>query len=161
MERKQELKPTPLDQLAKMNQEVVALPGWTDDVPFYARLRKLSLYDLIQAGKIPNELLEIANEFALPRQGHNPVAKLDKEGKLDGDGIKKFHQFLDHVARLALIEPTYDQVVEHAGCITQEQKQAILLYAIAGVRVLESFRSQPRPSNAGGGDSENVGSQTE
>jgi len=161
MERKHELKPTPLDQLAKMNQEVVPLPGWTDDVPFFARLRKLSLYDMIQTGKIPNELLEIANEFALPRQGHNPVAKLDKDGKLDGDGVKKFHEFLDHVARLSLIEPTYDQVVEHAGCVTQEQKQAILLYAVAGVRALDSFRSQPGPSNADGGNSESVGSQAE
>lgn len=45
------------------NGEIVALPGWTEEQPFVARLKRASLTGMIRAGKIPNPLIAAAQKL--------------------------------------------------------------------------------------------------
>lgn len=59
---KKNLKTTSAAALADIGKgELVELPGWTDDKPFVARLRRASLTGMIRAGRIPNPLIAAAH----------------------------------------------------------------------------------------------------
>ena len=45
------------------NGEIVTLPGWTEEQPFVARLKRASLTGMIRAGKIPNPLIAAAQKL--------------------------------------------------------------------------------------------------
>ena len=49
-----ELKVTDIETLVKSaNAEIVQLPSFTEDVPFYAKVKRPSLLGLVKSGKIP------------------------------------------------------------------------------------------------------------
>ena len=127
---------------------VIPIPGW-DDTPVNVRLRKVSLMNLVSRGLLPNELLGIANKVA-KGTGYNPV----KDG--DEDDFKNFTNLLNEIAKASLVEPTYDQIVEEVGDLTDNQLSAIYLYCTAGLKALEFFRKRLESPEEVGDSSEDV-----
>lgn len=109
-----------VDKVRQAVVQVVELPGWSRDEPFVARLRRVSLRRMIQAGEIPNELLAVAHAAMT---GQRPAAG-------DPDQMPRFLAFLEKVAQAALIEPTYEDVAEY---LTEDQLIAIFAWATRGV----------------------------
>lgn len=105
----------------------VLLPGWQEDKPFEAILKRPSLLSMAATGIIPNELMGSAQK--LFGEGSNATLELDKLGAL-----------LIAVAKQALVEPSYEEL-EAADCsLTDLQLAAIYSFTQAGVRALEPFR---------------------
>ena len=105
----------------------VQLPGWEDDRPFEAVLRRPSLLTMAAEGSIPNELIGAAQRLFC--EGYDTSLPLDQLGRL-----------LRRIAAEALVEPTLDQL-EAAGIrLTDMQLAAIYNFSQAGVRALEPFR---------------------
>lgn len=120
-------KPTSIEDIQKVRKkfkdgEVVELPAFDDGQEFNARLKRLSLLEMIKTEIIPNALLAAAQEIY--------------EGKQRAD-IKKYAQVLDIICSQAMVEPAFDDV---ADILTDGQKIAIYTYSQHGVAGLEPFR---------------------
>ncbi len=106
----------------------VELPGWEDDQPFEAVLRRPSLLTMAAEGNIPNELIGAAQKLFC--EGYDTTLPLDQLGRL-----------LRRIAAEAMVEPTLEQL-ESEGCrLTDLQLAAIYNFSQAGVRALEPFRT--------------------
>jgi len=115
----------------------VELPGWQDDCPFEAVLRRPSLLTMAAEGSIPNELLGAAQKLFC--EGYDTAMPLDRLGRL-----------LRCIAAEALAEPTLEQL-EAEGCrLTDLQLAAIYNFSQAGVRALEPFRTGRAASEPAG-----------
>jgi len=122
-----------LEDIAK--GELVELPGWTEDKPFVARLRRASLTGLLKAGKIPNPLIAAAQRLY---EGGRSAAKASFE-----ETAKVMHMVIEE----ALVEPR-EAVLEEMGLtLTEQQADAIYMYAIRGPKALEQFRAQQERRN--------------
>lgn len=148
-------KVTSLDELRAQATDVVELPGWVEGQTLFARLRRVGLMNLVTSGHLPNELLGTVGQLVSAKPGVNPM-----EGS-SAEDVQRYGQLLEAVAKAALVEPTYDQIVEATGGLTDEQLQAIFLYSTRGVRVLELFRRPTRASEAAGVHGEGMGESTE
>ena len=105
--------------------EVIELPPLYNDKPFIARLRRPSLLTLCYAGKIPNELLAVAQEIY--------------EGKGVTEGkIAEYAQVLNLVAEAALVEPKYSDIKDY---LSDLHIRAIFQYCQFGVKALIPFRA--------------------
>ena len=112
------------------NGEIVTLPGWTEEQPFEARLKRASLTGMIRAGKIPNPLMAAQKLYeGLNKSRAN--ATFEETAKV-----------MRLVVEEALAEPTMEQLKAAGLDLTEEQADQIYLYAIKGAKVLEAFRSQ-------------------
>ena len=122
------------------NGEIVALPGWTEEQPFVARLKRASM---IRAGKIPNPLIAAAQKLYEGLNKSRANATFEETAKV-----------MRLVVEEALAEPTMEQLKAAGLDLTEEQADQIYLYAIKGAKVLEAFRSQPanRQSDPSGDD---------
>jgi hypothetical protein len=107
--------------------QIVELPGWDEDTPFTAKLRRPSLLALAAEGVIPNELLSCAKK--LFSEGDSESMRLDELGRL-----------LLIIAEHALCEPTCAQLTDKGVSLTDVQLGAIYSFTQAGVRALEPFR---------------------
>lgn len=119
-------KVTPIDEIQKVRKrlsgEVIELPDFDDGQPFNAKLKRLSLLELLKTGVIPNPLTAAAQEIY--------------EGRQRAD-IKKYAEVLDIICEKALVEPAYEDV---SDVLTDTQKVAILAYTQHGVAGLAPFR---------------------
>ena len=113
------------------NGEIVTLPGWTEEQPFVARLKRASLTGMIRAGKIPNPLIAAAQKLYEGSGKSRANATFEETAKV-----------MRLVAEEALAEPTMEQLKAAGLDLTEEQADQIYLYAIKGAKVLEAFRSQ-------------------
>lgn len=105
----------------------VQLPGWEDDKPFEAVLRRPSLLTMAAEGSIPNELIGAAQR--LFGEGYDASMPLDQLGRL-----------LRRIAAEALVEPTLEELESGGARLTDMQLAAIYNFSQAGVRALEPFR---------------------
>ncbi len=128
---KKTLKLTNVTSLADFAKgELVELPGWTEDKPFVARLRRASLTGMIKAGKIPNPLIAAAQRLY---EGGRSTAKASFE-----ETAKVMRMVIDE----ALVEPK-EAVLEEMGLtLTEQQADQIYMYALRGPKALEAFRAQ-------------------
>ena len=83
------------------NGEIVALPGWTEEQPFVARLKRASLTGMIRAGKIPNPLIAAAQKLYEGSGKSRATAKLDLGAYLKKAGVTR-----DALASRAGVSPT-------------------------------------------------------
>lgn len=138
--KQEELKVSTLTALEKVRQgEIVQLPGWNEDEPFVARLRRVSLMGLLRRGAsvIPNDLVAAAQ-------------------KLYEGNASKSNATFEETARVyniviaeALVEPSL-KTLEDAGIdLTEAQRDEIYLYALRGTKALETFRLQRYGAGAG------------
>lgn len=134
---KKNLTATSVAALADIGKgELVELPGWTDDKPFVARLRRASLTGMIRAGRIPNPLIAAAQRLY---EGGRSASKATFE---------ETAKVMRMVVAEALVEPK-EAVLEEAGLeLTEQQVDAIYMYAIRGPKALEAFRYQQEHRDA-------------
>lgn len=119
------LKITNIEDIRKLKDgDVIELPSFDGSVdkPFVARVRRPSLLTLCANETIPNTLLSKAQA----------IYEGDKKGS-----IKEFAEVLHTIAKVALVEPAYDDVKDF---LTDEQLTAIFNYTQVGVKALEPFR---------------------
>ena len=131
---KKELKVTDLNDLIKSaSGEIVQLPGFTEDVPFFARVRKPSLLGLVKTGKIPNSLLIKTNELFM-----QDGAGFDTD---DANMMADLCDVLDVIAQETLVEPTYKELKDNGVELTDQQRTALFSYSQQGIKALEPFRT--------------------
>ena len=125
--------PTTIAQLVALKGgEVVELPGFVSDQPFYCRLSQPSLLFLAKTGHIPNQLLARAGDlFKSGGRG------LDSD---DTNMLSQMYDVMQVICRAAMMEPTLDDI-ENAGLrLTDAQMTAIFNYTQRGINKLTQFR---------------------
>ena len=125
--------PTSIADLTKYTSgTVVELPEFGPGQPFYARLRRPSMLALVRSGKIPNSLLNAANEMF-----QNGMSGFDAD---DNNAMNDLFSVLDVICEASFVEPSYQQLKEANVTLTDEQYMFVFAYSQQGVKALESFR---------------------
>ena len=132
---------TNLQQLQTYAQgQVVRFPDFAEGQPFVARIKRPSMLALAKANKIPNSLLQTANNMF---SGRGVSEKKDS-------ALSDLFQVLDVLCEACFVEPTFSQIKEAGVQLTDEQLMFVFKYSQEGVKALETFRIQP-PHNVGTG----------
>ena len=145
-------KVTSLEEMAQTATPVVPIPSWDGDSEIHVKLRRVTLTALIQSGQLPNELLAFAQDMTQKGQDGVNIAL----SKLEPESYTKYA-----MAKAALVEPTYDQILNEVGWLTDQQLMAIHFYCLGGMRSLHSFRKATGFALADGDDGENIRDKTE
>lgn len=131
--------PTTIAQLVALKGgEVVELPGFVSDQPFYCRLSQPSIMFLAKTGQIPNQLLARAGDL-FNRGGSS----------LDSDDVNMLSQMYDimHViCQAAMIEPTLSEIEDAGLQLTDAQMTAVFNYTQRGINKLTQFRDDSSDS---------------
>ena len=125
--------------------DIIELPAFSEGQPFVARLRRPSLMALVKSGKIPNSLLRKANELFSSGIG----GAFDEENQ---EVLSEMFDILDIICEASFMEPTYAEIKAVGLTLTDEQKMFVYNYSQAGVKALESFRSEQTDTEISGGD---------
>ena len=107
--------------------EVIELPGFDENTPFIARVKRPSLMELCRKGTIPNPLLGAAQNVW--------------EGSIDKAQIKEYSEVMLKVVEIALVEPKYSDIKDE---LTNDQIITIFDYAQKGVVALLPFSNDSR-----------------
>jgi hypothetical protein len=127
-----ELKVTSLEDLKKMAEyDVIELPKFKQEMPFIAKVKRVSLLNLVRKGIIPNKLLSAAEELF--------YGKTSNKGNVD---IKALTDVMFIMAENTLVEPSIKDLEEVGLELTDEQLVALFNYSQKGVEELESFRKE-------------------
>lgn len=110
---------------------IVEFPPFAEGQPFIARVRRPSLLVMAKSGKIPNSLLNTANQL-FTGEGSSRLA--------DDNLLKDTYDVCKIMAESALIEPTLSDIESVGLDLSDDQMMAIFNYTQAGVRALDSFR---------------------
>ena len=122
---------TSIEKLKKIAQgQEVELQGW-DEEPFVCVLKRPSLLGLVENGDIPNPLLHAA--YILFNGSNNPKDQVN---------LKEMNDLYRIIAKAAMVNPTYDQVVEAGLELTDMQLLEIFSFTQIGVQGLISFRAK-------------------
>lgn len=136
MENNENLKVTSIDELKKMSMgEIVELPAFDENHPFVARLRRPSLLAMAKSGKIPNSLIDSANELFVNGTG----GMANKNIKQD-TMMKDMFEVFDLLCEASMVEPKYRDLEAAGITLTDEQYIFIFEYTQRGVKALENFR---------------------
>jgi hypothetical protein len=128
------MKVTTIEQLKEYSKgTIVELPKFADGQPFYARLKRPSLMNMVKCGKIPNSLLVRANELFVSDGGFD----VDDEGMLT-----QMFDILDVIADSTFCEPTYKEIKDAGIELTDEQLIFLFNYSQKGIDSLGSFRTE-------------------
>lgn len=119
------------DLMAYLEGEVVELPAFGPNMPFVAKLRRPSLMALAKQGKIPNALLETANELFFGGQ---------KDSSLDTEALKNMMELLEVIAAACFIQPSWEEIKAAGIQLTDEQYTFIFNYSQRGIKELKPFR---------------------
>lgn len=115
--------------------DIVELPPFAEDKPFVAKLSRPSLMNLVKRGKIPNTLLQQANElFSSGISG-----AFDEKNQ---EALSQLFDLMDTICEASFVEPTYQQIKDAGIILTDEQLMFVYNYSQAGVKALESFRKE-------------------
>jgi len=127
---------TTIEELKKYAEgDIVELPPFSQGRPFVAKLSRPSMMELVKCGKIPNSLLKSANE--LFSNGISGAFDEDKE-----TALTDLFEVIDVICEASFVEPTYKQIKDSGVKLTDEQLMFVFNYSQAGVKALESFRSE-------------------
>ena len=149
MEEKKVISLQEIEVIAK--GELVQIPGWKTGTFITVRLRPIDLTPevLKLSNGVPNPLKKEAQEVF---EGKKTNVGEVGEALLRNPGIL---EQLDVFAKLALVEPTYDEIQARMPLIT-EQKLAIFSWVMAGVQDLIPFREEPKPDGGVSTDSKKL-----
>lgn len=133
---KENLKVISVDELKSVAKgEIVELPAFDENHPFIARLRRPSLLSMAKLGKIPNSLLDSANELFAQGPGITANKKINDENMM-----KDMFEVIDVICEASFVEPTYQQIKDAGVELTDDQYLFIFDYTQRGVKALENFR---------------------
>lgn len=126
---------TSLSQLKEYSKgQLVELPSFAEGQPFYARLIRPSMLELVKTGRIPNALLTTANE--LFKSGG---AAVDVD---DNESLPAIFGVMETLCEATFLEPTYDEIKESGIKLTDDQLMFVFNYTQVGVKALDSFRKK-------------------
>lgn len=127
--------------------ELVQIPGWKAGTFITVRLKPIDLTpELLKLRNgVPNPLKKEAQEVF---EGKKTNREEVGEALLQNPGIL---EQLNVFAKLALVEPTYDEIQTRMPLIT-EQKLAIFSWVMGGVQDLIPFREEPKPDGGASTD---------
>ena len=124
---------TTISDLKKYSEgDIVELPSFAPDKPFVARLKRPSLLALAKIGKIPNSLLQQANELFFGT----------RNSRIDNHALSNTFDVIEIMCEVAFVEPTYDEIRSSGIQMTDQQYLAVYNYTQSGVEALSSFRKE-------------------
>lgn len=118
-----------LQEYAKGN--IVRLPNFSEGQPFVARMRRPSMMVLAKSGRIPNELISVANEMFMG--GGQNIDMTDPKM------LANIFEVCEVIAEASLIEPTYADVKNTGLTLSDDQFIALFNYSQNGVEGLKPF----------------------
>ncbi|EKO1912858.1 esterase [Clostridium botulinum] len=128
-----DLKVTNIEDLKKVAQgEVIQLPQFAQGIPFNARVKRVSLLNLVRKGVIPNKLLSAAEELFYGKQSSK-----------ENVDLTQMTDVMYIMAENALVEPSIEDLKSVGLELTDEQIVALFNYTQEGVSELDSFREKP------------------
>ncbi|APF27003.1 hypothetical protein NPD7_37 [Clostridium sporogenes] len=128
-----ELKVTNIEDLKKLSQgEVIQLPQFSQGIPFNARVKRVSLLNLVRKGVVPNKLLSAAEELFYGKQSSK-----------ENVDLAQMTNVMYIMAENALVEPSIEDLKSVGLELTDEQIVALFNYTQEGVSELDSFREEP------------------
>ncbi|APH17195.1 hypothetical protein NPD5_2897 [Clostridium sporogenes] len=128
-----ELKVTNIEDLKKLSQgEVIQLPQFRQGRPFNARVKRVSLLNLVRKGVVPNKLLSAAEELFYGKQSSK-----------ENVDLAQMTNVMYIMAENALVEPSIEDLKSVGLELTDEQIVALFNYTQEGVSELDSFREEP------------------
>lgn len=134
-ELRKELKVTSLEQLKSYKgSALVELPPFAQGQPFVARLKRPSMFGLIKAGKIPNELIVQANKLFVSG------SQVLRTNVMNPEMFDELFSIIDVFCEESFVEPTYKQLKDAGIELSDQQKLFIFGYSQDGVEALKSFR---------------------
>ncbi len=135
------LKITSLEELKKVGEGcIVELPNFPDGTPLVVKIKYPSLLSMMRSdGTIPNPLLKTVTEM-------NPEANLaageeTKTPPLTAEQLESSKEMLTALCKECLITPTYGEIEELAGGMTDIQKIALYQKVQGSFAGLSSFRT--------------------
>ena len=108
--------PEEIKNLKAKGGELIELPGFDENTPFTARVKRPSLMELCNNGTIPNPLLASAQRLF--------------EGQMEKSTIVDYGKVMQKVVEVALVEPTYAEIKD---ILTDSQIVVIFDYVLKGV----------------------------
>ncbi|MCR1972840.1 esterase [Clostridium sporogenes] len=127
-----ELKVTNIEDLKKVAQgEVIQLPQFSQGIPFNARVKRVSLLNLVRKGVVPNKLLSAAEELFYGKQSSK-----------ENVDLTQMTDVMYIMAENALVEPSIEDLKSVGLELTDEQIVALFNYTQEGVSELDSFREE-------------------
>lgn len=115
--------------------EVVELPKFADGTPLVAELKKPSVINMFINGRVTNQLLEAVTQVTEGENNGN-----DPEAPKKLPDMAASMNFIESLCEECMVNPTYAQVKEYAGGLTDEQMMFIYQYSQKGIETLQSFR---------------------
>lgn len=132
------LKVTSIEELIEASKgELVELPGFSGNTTFVARMKRPSLLGMAKTGKIPNSLLQQANELFTGGAGG---ALNSAKSKKDDLVMSEVFDIMEVLCEEAFVEPTYKELKDNNIKLTDEQLLFIFTYTQRGLDALQSFR---------------------
>ncbi|EPY6467520.1 esterase [Clostridium sporogenes] len=127
-----DLKVTNIEDLKKVAQgEVIQLPQFSQGIPFNARVKRVSLLNLVRKGVVPNKLLSAAEELFYGKQSSK-----------ENVDLTQMTDVMYIMAENALVEPSIEDLKSVGLELTDEQIVALFNYTQEGVSELDSFREE-------------------
>lgn len=127
-----DLKVTNIEDLKKVAQgEVIQLPQFGQGIPFNARVKRVSLLNLVRKGVVPNKLLSAAEELFYGKQSSK-----------ENVDLTQMTDVMYIMAENALVEPSIEDLKSVKLELTDEQIVALFNYTQEGVSELDSFREE-------------------
>ena len=122
---------TSIEKLKQLSHgQEVELQGW-DEEPFVCILKRPSLLGLVENGDIPNPLLHAA--YILFNGSNDPKDQIN---------LKEANDLYRIIAKAAMVNPTYQDVIDTGLELTDMQLLEIYRFTQLGVKSLISFRSK-------------------
>ncbi|PIH05151.1 esterase [Clostridium combesii] len=127
-----DLKVTNIEDLKNVAQgEVIQLPQFSQGIPFNARVKRVSLLNLVRKGVVPNKLLSAAEELFYGKQSSK-----------ENVDLAQMTDVMYIMAENALVEPSIEDLKSVGLELTDEQIIALFNYTQEGVSELDSFREE-------------------
>ena len=109
---------------------VVRFPDFAEGQPFIARVKRPSMLVLAKEGKIPNALLNTANDLFA-----NGNVNTNNENMMS-----EMYDVMETVCSACLVEPSMKDIKNAGLTLSDDQMMAIFNYTQTGVKALEPFR---------------------
>lgn len=124
---------TKFEDLKKMAEyDVIELPRFKQEIPFNAKVKRVSLLNLAKKGVIPNQLLSAAEELFYGKKASTGV------------DLKQLTEVMFVMAENALVEPSIKDLEEVGLELTDEQLVALFNYTQNGLKEIEKFREKSK-----------------
>lgn len=132
--------PTSIEELKKAKLTTIReLPSFPDGTPLVVELKKPSLIDMTIRGRILNPLLTSAISI-IPTEDKEKAEGEKATPALNAEDFKSTAELFITICEECMVKPTYAEVKEYAGGLTDEQILAIYNYTQEGMDKLQSFR---------------------